>query len=255
MTNRGRARPSCRPCSRTRSKPPWRRDPRPPAPAIEVRGVRKSYERRHRARRRRPHRPPRRGARPARTQRRRQDDAGRDPRGPPQRRRRRGRRPRLRPRPARARVPRARRHRPPGRGARAGADRARGDRAVRRAPTRTRCPRTRSPSSSASARSCDARTRTLSGGQRRRLDVAVGIAGDPELIFLDEPTTGFDPAARRQSWELIAGLRARGRTILLTTHYMEEAQRLADRVAVLADGRLIAVGTPDELGRRRRGAW
>jgi ABC-2 type transport system ATP-binding protein len=92
------------------------------------------------------------------------------------------------------------------------------------------------------------RTRTLSGGQRRRLDVAVGIAGDPELIFLDEPTTGFDPAARRQSWELIAGLRARGRTILLTTHYMEEAQRLADRVAVLAAGRLIAVAAPDELG-------
>jgi ABC-2 type transport system ATP-binding protein len=93
-----------------------------------------------------------------------------------------------------------------------------------------------------------ARTRTLSGGQRRRLDVAVGIAGDPELVFLDEPTTGFDPAARRQSWELIAGLRARGRTILLTTHYMEEAQRLADRVAVLAGGRLIAVAAPDELG-------
>jgi ABC-2 type transport system ATP-binding protein len=95
----------------------------------------------------------------------------------------------------------------------------------------------------------NARTRTLSGGQRRRLDVAVGIAGDPELIFLDEPTTGFDPAARRQSWELIAGLRARGRTILLTTHYMEEAQRLADRVAVLAGGRLIAIAAPEELGR------
>ena len=94
----------------------------------------------------------------------------------------------------------------------------------------------------------DARTRTLSGGQRRRLDLAVGIAGDPELIFLDEPTTGFDPAARRQSWELIAGLRALGKTILLTTHYMEEAQRLADRVVVLVDGRLIAVAAPDELG-------
>ena len=93
----------------------------------------------------------------------------------------------------------------------------------------------------------EARTRTLSGGQRRRLDVAVGIAGDPELIFLDEPTTGFDPAARRQSWELIAGLRDRGRTILLTTHYMEEAQRLADRVAVLAGGRLIADATPGAL--------
>jgi ABC-2 type transport system ATP-binding protein len=93
-----------------------------------------------------------------------------------------------------------------------------------------------------------ARTHTLSGGQRRRLDVAVGIAGDPELVFLDEPTTGFDPAARRQSWDLIAGLRARGRTILLTTHYMEEAQRLADRVAVLAGGRLIAIAAPEELG-------
>jgi ABC-2 type transport system ATP-binding protein len=92
------------------------------------------------------------------------------------------------------------------------------------------------------------RTRALSGGQRRRLDVAVGIAGDPELIFLDEPTTGFDPAARRQSWELIASLRARGRTILLTTHYMEEAQRLADRVAVLAEGRLIALAAPEDLG-------
>jgi ABC-2 type transport system ATP-binding protein len=95
----------------------------------------------------------------------------------------------------------------------------------------------------------DTRAHKLSGGQRRRLDVAVGIAGDPELIFLDEPTTGFDPAARRQSWELIAGLRARGRTILLTTHYMDEAQRLADRVAVLAEGRLIALAAPDALGR------
>ncbi len=93
----------------------------------------------------------------------------------------------------------------------------------------------------------DARSGTLSGGQRRRLDLAIGIAGDPELVFLDEPTTGFDPAARRQSWDLIAGLRAAGRTIVLTTHYMDEAQRLADRVAVIAGGRVIAVGAPDTL--------
>ena len=95
----------------------------------------------------------------------------------------------------------------------------------------------------------DARADSLSGGQRRRLDLALGIAGDPELVFLDEPTTGFDPAARRRSWELIRGLRSLGKTILLTTHYMEEAQRLADRVVVLAGGRVIAEGTPDTLGR------
>jgi ABC-2 type transport system ATP-binding protein len=93
------------------------------------------------------------------------------------------------------------------------------------------------------------RAATLSGGQRRRLDLALGIAGDPELIFLDEPTTGFDPAARRQSWELIDGLRSLGKTILLTTHYMDEAQHLADRVVVIARGRVIAEGTPDTLGR------
>jgi ABC-2 type transport system ATP-binding protein len=97
----------------------------------------------------------------------------------------------------------------------------------------------------------DARAQTLSGGQRRRLDLALGIAGDPDLIFLDEPTTGFDPAARRQSWELIAGLRELGKTILLTTHYMDEAQHLADRVVVLARGRVIAEGTPDLLGADR----
>jgi ABC-2 type transport system ATP-binding protein len=95
----------------------------------------------------------------------------------------------------------------------------------------------------------DDRASTLSGGQRRRLDLALGIAGDPELIFLDEPTTGFDPAARRQSWELIDGLRALGKTILLTTHYMDEAQHLADRVVVIARGQVIAEGTPDTLGR------
>ncbi len=92
------------------------------------------------------------------------------------------------------------------------------------------------------------RASNLSGGQRRRLDLALGLLGDPELIFLDEPTTGFDPAARRQSWETISNLRSLGKSILLTTHYMEEAQRLADRVIVLAKGRVVAEGTPDELG-------
>jgi ABC-2 type transport system ATP-binding protein len=95
----------------------------------------------------------------------------------------------------------------------------------------------------------DAQAATLSGGQRRRLDLAVGICGDPELVFLDEPTTGFDPAARRRSWQLIRDLRGLGKTILLTTHYMEEAQQLADRVVVISGGRLIADGTADTLGR------
>ena len=95
----------------------------------------------------------------------------------------------------------------------------------------------------------DARAQTLSGGQRRRLDLALGIAGAPELIFLDEPTTGFDPAARRHAWELIGRLRDLGKTILLTTHYMDEAQHLADRVVVIARGNVIAEGTPDTLGR------
>jgi ABC-2 type transport system ATP-binding protein len=95
----------------------------------------------------------------------------------------------------------------------------------------------------------DERVAALSGGQRRRLDLALGIAGDPELVFLDEPTTGFDPAARRQSWELISRLREGGKTILLTTHYMDEAQHLADRVVVIGRGRVIAEGTPETLGR------
>jgi ABC-2 type transport system ATP-binding protein len=96
----------------------------------------------------------------------------------------------------------------------------------------------------------DARCRTLSGGQQRRLDLALGIVGDPDLIFLDEPTTGFDPSARRRSWELIESLRALGKTILLTTHYMDEAQNLADRVAILAAGRIVASGSPASLGGR-----
>ncbi len=93
----------------------------------------------------------------------------------------------------------------------------------------------------------DARVRTLSGGQRRRLDVALGIIASPELLFMDEPTTGFDPEARRQFWDLIKLLAADGTTIVLTTHYLEEAAALADRVAVIAAGRLVAVDTPHRL--------
>ncbi len=94
----------------------------------------------------------------------------------------------------------------------------------------------------------DSRIKTLSGGQRRRLDLALGLVGDPDLVFLDEPTTGFDPAARRKSWELVEGLTALGKTILLTTHYLDEAQHLADRIIVLAEGRIVAEGTPESLG-------
>ena len=90
----------------------------------------------------------------------------------------------------------------------------------------------------------------LSGGQQRRLDVGMALVGDPELLFLDEPTTGFDPSARRQAWETIAGLRDLGKTVFLTTHYMDEAQRLADRVAIIAGGRIVAAGTPADLGDR-----
>lgn len=93
----------------------------------------------------------------------------------------------------------------------------------------------------------NARTKTLSGGQRRRLDLALGLVGDPELLFLDEPTTGFDPSARHRAWDLVASLRDLGTTILLTTHYMEEAEKLADRVAVIVGGRLVAMGTPADL--------
>jgi ABC-2 type transport system ATP-binding protein len=96
----------------------------------------------------------------------------------------------------------------------------------------------------------DARTGSLSGGQQRRLDVGMALVGDPELLFLDEPTTGFDPSARRQAWDVIAGLRDLGKTVFLTTHYMDEAQRLADRVAVIAGGQIVASGTPADLGDR-----
>jgi ABC-2 type transport system ATP-binding protein len=93
----------------------------------------------------------------------------------------------------------------------------------------------------------DARVKTLSGGQKRRLDLGVALVGDPDLVFLDEPTTGFDPAARRAAWDMIRSLRSLGKTILLTTHYLDEAEQLADRVAVLREGRIIREGTPAEL--------
>ena len=96
----------------------------------------------------------------------------------------------------------------------------------------------------------DALVGTLSGGERRRVDVALGIVGDPDLLFLDEPTTGFDPSARRAAWAMIDGLRELGKTIVLTTHYMDEAQQLADRVAMMRNGELIATGTVEEIGER-----
>jgi ABC-2 type transport system ATP-binding protein len=100
----------------------------------------------------------------------------------------------------------------------------------------------------------DERTSRLSGGQQRRLDVGMALVGDPELLFLDEPTTGFDPSARRQAWEVIAGLRDLGKTVFLTTHYMDEAQRLADRVTIIAAGQIVARGTPEDLGDRESAA-
>jgi ABC-2 type transport system ATP-binding protein len=100
----------------------------------------------------------------------------------------------------------------------------------------------------------NARIKTLSGGQRRRLELALGIVGDPELIFLDEPTTGFDPAARREAWATIRQLQELGKTVLLTTHYLDEAQVLADRVAVMAKGAIVAEGTPESLGGRETSA-
>jgi ABC-2 type transport system ATP-binding protein len=105
----------------------------------------------------------------------------------------------------------------------------------------------------------DIRARKLSGGQLRRLDFALALVGDPELIFLDEPTTGFDPAARRAAWETIRALAELGKTVLITTHYLDEAQALCDRVAIIKDGRILAVGAPAELGvgaaSRYRVSW
>jgi ABC-2 type transport system ATP-binding protein len=98
------------------------------------------------------------------------------------------------------------------------------------------------------AEKADARTKDLSGGQRRRLDLALALVGDPELVFLDEPTTGFDPAARRTAWGVVRSLKELGKTVLLTTHYLDEAHELADRVAIVKEGRIVAEGPPDQLG-------
>ncbi|MEO5840035.1 MAG: ABC transporter ATP-binding protein [Acidimicrobiales bacterium] len=100
----------------------------------------------------------------------------------------------------------------------------------------------------------DTRVKLLSGGQQRRLDVALGLIGDPDLLFLDEPTTGFDPGARRQAWEIVRNLRSLGKTVLLTTHYMDEAQNLADRVIVIARGTIVAEGPPETIGGRAHAA-
>jgi ABC-2 type transport system ATP-binding protein len=97
------------------------------------------------------------------------------------------------------------------------------------------------------AEKIDERVKTLSGGQQRRLDLALALVGDPELIFLDEPTTGFDPAARRTAWEVVRSLKALGKTVVLTTHYLDEAQSLSDRVAIIQAGRIVAEGPPSEL--------
>ena len=97
------------------------------------------------------------------------------------------------------------------------------------------------------AEKANERVKTLSGGQKRRLDLGIALVGDPELVFLDEPTTGFDPSARRTAWELVRSLRSLGKTILLTPHYLDEAQQLADRVAVIREGSLVRIGTPAEL--------
>jgi ABC-2 type transport system ATP-binding protein len=105
----------------------------------------------------------------------------------------------------------------------------------------------------------DARAKTLSGGQKRRLDLGLALVGDPDLVFLDEPTTGFDPAARRAAWDTIRALAELGKTVLLTTHYLDEAQALCDRVAIIKDGRILAVGAPAQLGvgatSRYRVSW
>jgi ABC-2 type transport system ATP-binding protein len=95
-----------------------------------------------------------------------------------------------------------------------------------------------------------ARIKTLSGGQQRRLELALGLVGDPDLLFLDEPTTGFDPSARRQAWAIVANLASLGKTILLTTHYMDEAQYLADEIAIISHGKIVAAGTPTDLVNR-----
>ena len=220
-------------------------------PVIRAQRPAQELRRRRGGPRHRPRGERRRGLRLPRPQRRRQDDDRRDPRGLS--------RPRT---PARsrssARIPahgdRAWRERigdrPAELPARSLPDRARVARALRRLLPRRRARSRRRSTWSGWPSKADARAGSLSGGQQRRLDVGMALIGDPELLFLDEPTTGFDPSARRQAWELIAGLRDLGKTVFLTTHYMDEAQRLADRVAIIADGEIVARGTPQDLGDR-----
>ena len=146
---------------------------------------------------------------------------------------------------------------PPALGVPPAAHRSRGASDVRGVLRRSRAVSTTSSSSSGSRRSANARVKTLSGGQKRRLDLGVALVGDPDLVFLDEPTTGFDPAARRSAWEMIRAFRSLGKTILLTTHYLDEAQQLADRVAVIQAGEIVSLGTPAELigdSQKRGGA-
>ena len=184
-------------------------------------------------------------------ERRRQDDHGRDPRGLPRPQRRRGQR--ARHRPARARTAHWRerigfvlqecRH-----ASRAHACASRSSSTP--ATTAARAASTRRSTLVGLGEKADARAARLSGGQQRRLDVALALIGDPELLFLDEPTTGFDPSARRQAWDVIASLRDLGKTVFLTTHYMDEAQALADRVAIIAAARSSPRARPSELGGR-----
>ena len=225
----------------------------PPRPegeksAVVCRGLVKKYERGPvRARRARPRGARRRVLRPARPERRRQDHHRRDPRGSP------------RPDGGRRRGARACAGRPTSvRCASASACRCR-RRTCRTASPCARCSRCSAASSAAGAiptsscGRCRSRRRRasfyekLSGGQKQRLAVACALVGDPELLFLDEPTTGLDPQSRRQLWDVIAEFKREGRTVLLTTHYMEEAERLCDRVAVVDHGKVIALGTPREL--------
>ena len=124
----------------------------------------------------------------------------------------------------------------------------RGGRALRARPTTTRATPDETIALVGLGEKADARTKELSGGQRRRLDLALALVGDPELVFLDEPTTGFDPAARRTAWGVVRTLKELGKTVLLTTHYLDEAQELADRVAIVKEGRIVAEGPPDQLG-------
>ncbi len=146
-----------------------------------------------------------------------------------------------------ARAPRADGRRAPAVRAEPAPDRPRDAPPLRRLLRATRATSTRSIELVGLGEKRDARVKSLSGGQKRRLDLGVALVGNPELVFLDEPTTGFDPAARRAAWELIRALRSLGTTILLTTHYLDEAQQLADRVAVLRDGEIVRQGSPADL--------